>query len=117
MKHFVLAVVAGLSLTACQTTTSDTAGQGAAAPAWLSLVGRNLVSVDDTAVTVVLRSDGTMGGSENIEGSWQERGGKFCRTVTKPARFAGTECQNVTLSGNRATFRSPSGRTSTWTIQ
>lgn len=114
MKHFALAIVAGLSLAACDsTTTGGTATQSAAAPAWLSIVDKTLVNGD---TTVVLQSSGAVVGS-GIEGVWEERDGKYCRTLTKPEQFAGTECQVVILNGNEVTFDNQQGRTSTWIVQ
>ncbi len=43
--------------------------------------------------TIVLGADGSMSGS--VEGAWTERNGQFCRTLTAPARLAGTICQPV----------------------
>ncbi len=117
MKHFALAVIAGLSLAACQTTTSGTATQSTNAPTWLSIVDKTLLNGADGETEVVLRSNGTIGGNEDIVGTWEERDGKYCRTLTEPERFAGTECQMVTLNGNEVTFESPGGRTSTWDVQ
>lgn len=114
MKHFAMAFVAALSLAACETTTSGGAEtQSASAPAWLSIVDKTLISGD---VTVVLQSNGAVVGS-GIEGVWEERDGKYCRTLTKPERFAGTECQVVTLNGSEVTFDNQQGRISTWVVQ
>lgn len=113
MKHITLAIVAGLSLAACETTSGVTATQSAVAPAWLSIIDKTIVSGD---TNLVLGSNGALVG-DGVEGVWEERDGKFCRTLSKPERLAGTECQVVTLSGNEVTFESPSGRTSTWVVQ
>lgn len=115
MKFISFVTVAGLGLAACQTTTSGTATQNAVAPAWMSIVGKTLVSGDGN-FAIVLNPDGSLEG-EGIKGSWTERDGKFCRTLTKPESRAGTECQIVTLSGNQATFDNQQGRITTWMVQ
>ncbi|WP_243254520.1 hypothetical protein [Sulfitobacter indolifex] len=115
MKIFSLMTVAGLGLAACQTTTNGTATQSAGAPAWMSIVGKTLVSGDGN-FAIVLNPDGSLEG-EGIKGSWTEREGKFCRTLTKPESRAGTECQIVTLSGNQATFDNQQGRITSWMVQ
>lgn len=110
MKHFlILSTIAAFGLAACDTAPTPSAD----APEWLSIVDKTLVSGD---TTVVLGSDGTISGS-GIEGVWEERDGKYCRTLTKPERFAGTECQVATVDGDQITFDNLQGRTSTWTIQ
>lgn len=86
---------------------------GSGSTEWLSIVGKKLENGD---LTVVLKSNGKVKGS-GIEGVWEERDGKYCRTLTKPKKFAGTECQTVTLKGNEVTFVNPNGRKSTWTVK
>jgi len=113
MKRFALIAAIGFSLAACETTTDSSATQSATAPAWLSVVGKTLVNGE---TTVVLNRNGTLVGT-GIEGVWEERDGKYCRTLTKPERLAGTECQVATVNGNEISFDNQKGRTSTWVIQ
>lgn len=44
-----------------------------------------------------------------IDGFWEVREGRFCRTLTLPEQIAGTECQDVTIEGETATFQTSSG--------
>ena len=112
LKKLVPLILAGVVLAGCQTTTGGSATQ-ASAPAWMSIVGKTLVNGD---TKVVLNNDGSIVG-DGIAGTWNEQDGKYCRTLTEPERFAGTECQVVSLDGNQVTFDNQKGRTSTWTIQ
>ncbi len=85
---------------------------GTDAPAWLSIVGKPLTNGD---TTVTIGADGTVTGG-GFEGVWEERDGKYCRTLTQPAQYAGTECQTVVLNGDQVTFESPQGHSVTWTV-
>ena len=44
-----------------------------------------------------------------IDGAWQIREGRFCRTLTSPAQLAGTECQDVNIDGDTVTFDTSTG--------
>lgn len=108
MRHsFFASALVGLTLAASGAVAQS------ASPAWLSIVGKTLVN-GKTEVT--LKRNGSLVGT-GIKGAWQERNGKYCRTLTKPKKFAGTECQVVSLNGDQVTFDNQNGRTSTWTIK
>ncbi|MGH1356991.1 MAG: hypothetical protein ACRBBS_18225 [Thalassovita sp.] len=64
---------------------------------------------------IKINADGTMVG-KGVKGTWKIKGRKWCRTLTEPKQFAGSECQKVDLDGNTITFYSKSGRTNTYTI-
>ncbi|RVT83941.1 hypothetical protein DXV76_09510 [Rhodobacteraceae bacterium CCMM004] len=113
MTRIIFASLAIVSLAGCQASTGgETVRQSMSAP-WLSIVDKTLVSGESR---VVVKSDGTVVGT-GIRGTWEERDGRYCRTLTEPARFAGTECQVVTLNGNQVSFDNQMGRVSTWTVQ
>ena len=46
-----------------------------------------------------------------IDGAWEIRQGKFCRTITAPAQMIGTECQNISIDGDTATLTGRDGPT------
>ncbi len=107
MKQLLLMTTLGLGVIAGPVLA------GSGSTEWLSIVGKKLENGD---LTVVLKSNGKVKGS-GIEGVWEERDGNYCRTLTKPKKFAGTECQTVTLKGSEVTFVNPNGRESTWTVK
>lgn len=45
-----------------------------------------------------------------IDGTWQIREGRFCRTLTSPPQLAGTECQDISIDGDTVTFDTPRGQ-------
>lgn len=63
-----------------------------------SLSGNNLV--------LNIKSDGTFNGKvgKNLEqdlvGTWKISNGRWCRTITEPDRFKGSECQKLTFNGD-----------------
>jgi hypothetical protein len=71
-------------------------------------------------VTMALTKDGQIIGKESTgevtRGTWTVRDGQFCRTLTEPAAYAGTACQDVAFSGNQVTFTRANGSTITYTI-
>lgn len=112
MRRFpaILPIVVTLALGACASTPEPD-------PLIAPIVGKTLTSTE--GVTVVLGADGSVKGSFGddgvIDGAYQMRDGKYCRTLTQPPAFAGTECQNVTITDDTVEFESPTGRTTMWT--
>lgn len=43
-------------------------------------------------------------GQVKFKGAWAVRDGKWCRTFTEPAEWAGTECQTATLGDGTITI-------------
>ncbi|WP_420567639.1 lipocalin-like domain-containing protein [Thalassovita sp.] len=80
-----------------------------------ALSGKTIVHVKNKQ-TIKINADGTIQG-KGLSGSWKIKGNKWCRTLTEPKKFAGTECQKVDLEGNTATFHSKNGRANTYTIK
>lgn len=114
--QILIAASTAIFLSACQMGTT---GAGATVdPLDTALRGKTLTNGGST---VLLGQDGTMSGMVGpkgdtvLEGAWTVRNGQYCRTVVEPAQIAGTECQDVTIDGNMATFRGPRGE-STWMI-
>ncbi|WP_282608599.1 hypothetical protein [Pelagibius sp. Alg239-R121] len=112
MKPFVPMALIGLTLAACQTTTSGEKPQPAA-PLEAALSGRTL---DSQNATVHLNQDGTLTGT-GVRGTWEVKDGKFCRTLTKPDSLAGSDCQSVLFNGNRVTFIRSNGSQATYRIR
>ena len=77
------------------------------------IVGKKLVN---GKFSVTLSKNGSVSGS-GIKGTWWEKGGKYCRKLTSPKRFAGTECQVVKVKGNKVSFDNQKGRKTTWVIK
>lgn len=106
-------LLTGMILSACESvaesSTADTKNQRLTA----ALSGKTLVNAKGN---IEVGSDGSLRG-RNVEGTWEVRDGKWCRTLTKPERFAGTACQKVQLDGDTVTFVRGDGTTATYTIQ
>lgn len=106
----VMVVLAGCVSTPA---ASDDAGSLTAA-----LSGRTLTNEN---ATVVLGADGRVSGSiraGELNGSWTERNGQYCRTFTAPERVAGTLCQDVRFNDDgTVTFLGGTGGDTTWTIR
>ncbi len=114
MKKLSLSLVACCSmLAACGDSYSDPAPMPLD-PVSQQLVGKRLTS---TGMTLQLQEfnkmTGRAGPSGNvlIDGAWQIREGRFCRTITAPAQMAGTECQDISIDGNTATLAGRDGPT------
>ena len=112
MRRFpiLLPIAATLVIGACASSPEPD-------PLIAPIVGKTLTSTE--GVTAKLSADGRITGSFGedgvIDGVWEMRDGKYCRTLSQPPSFAGTECQNVTITDNTVEFESPTGRTSMWT--
>ena len=65
--------------------------------------GKNL---SGNGVDMNIKSDGTFNGKvgknldQDFAGTWKISDGRWCRTITKPERFKGSDCQNLTLNGD-----------------
>jgi hypothetical protein len=82
-----------------------------------ALSGKTLTHPD---VTMLVSANGQLSGTEsdgtNLVGTWAIKDGQWCRTLTAPASFAGTACQDVTVAGDQATFTRAGGSSITYTI-
>ena len=101
MKYLLVSVLGSVMiLSACVTESSDVID-----PLELAISGKTLVS--DSAV-LTLNSDRTLTGAVGADleseliGTWYVSNGRFCRTITAPARLAGQACQNMRLRDNGA---------------
>ncbi|UTH43899.1 hypothetical protein [Loktanella salsilacus] len=110
--------IALFGLAACQTTT-ESVSQSSAVVADLksTLSGKTLTHPD---VTLLVSANGQLSGTEsdgtNLVGTWTILDGQWCRTLTAPASFAGTACQDVSIAGDQATFTRAGGSSITFTI-
>ncbi|MEE4118911.1 MAG: hypothetical protein V2I65_07845 [Paracoccaceae bacterium] len=99
--------IAGLALSGCvQTTSADVD------PLTAALAGRSLTN---DAGTIDVNRDGTLSGL--AEGAWTVRDGQWCRTISEPARLAGTACQDATLNGDGSVTIDGVNGPVTWAIQ
>lgn len=115
MKKTAFATVACVLLvSACvETTTMASNDMGDAGSLTARLSGKTLTN--DRGGMIVLGADGSMSGT--VEGAWTERDGQFCRTVTAPARLAGTLCQDVRFNADgTVSFLQGATGTATWEI-
>ena len=103
MRYFILAAIAGLGLTACETTTT----QSMVAPTVVDdLVGKRLVNADGGMF--VFNADGTMSGmlrGESVVGVYTADANEVCSTYTAPANLTGREyCSKPTYQDNMIVF-------------
>lgn len=113
MKTPILLTASLLAITACTevTTTPD--------PITQAVSGRTLVA-GDTRLTAGSNGSlvGTLAGGDTLSGTWRIKNGRWCRTLTKPARFAGPEvCQDAALSSGTLTIVGSSGKPTTYRIR
>jgi hypothetical protein len=77
--------------------------------------------VHGSGTTITLQEDGRITGrtgqGEAINGVWEVRNGRYCRTLTTPESLAGTSCQEVVFDGNEATFIREDGTSSVFVWQ
>ncbi|WP_299936748.1 hypothetical protein [uncultured Pelagimonas sp.] len=99
MKLFLLPAAA-LALSACQMSVTDEPLPNNPE----ALIGRTLVHEDGN---LTINPDGTLGG--DIEGTWEIRNNQWCRTITKPERFADSKCLDVRVTGNNAQITRDTG--------
>lgn len=94
MKSTIISLAALIAVTACAevTTTPD--------PLTQAVSGRTLVSGDTRLLAGTNGSlVGTLASGDTLAGTWRISQGRWCRTLTQPARFAGAEvCQDAALA-------------------
>jgi hypothetical protein len=56
----------------------------------------------------VVGTDGSLTGKtekdETLVGTWEVKKGRMCRTITEPARLAGSACQSASIKGKTLTL-------------
>ena len=106
MKRFSVVLCASvLALTAC--SQSDPVPQTSQDPITEQLVGKRLVGPGLTLRLLEgnqLAGRAGTGNQVSIDGAWEIREGRFCRTISQPSQLAGTECQDITIDGETATL-------------
>jgi len=113
MKHMIISVAALATMTACMdaTVTPD--------PITQAVSGRTLVA-GDTRLTAGANGAlvGTLASGDTLSGVWRIKGGKWCRTLTQPERFAGPEvCQGAALTDGQLVIIGSNGRPTTYVIE
>ncbi|MBT8152501.1 hypothetical protein KMP13_01030 [Epibacterium ulvae] len=108
MKNFAIASALALCLTSLNPApgfASDDAAKAAVAGKTITS-GKAVLKVRKNG-----RLTGKVGpnGDVTFEGAWDIRNGKWCRTITEPASFAGTECQAMTLGDGVITISGRNG--------
>ncbi|WP_136440733.1 hypothetical protein [Pacificoceanicola onchidii] len=111
-RTLVTATTLIVSLAACaETQTVDPISQ--------AVSGRTLVA-GDTRLTAGANGAlvGTLASGDTLSGTWRISNGKWCRTLTQPARFAGPEvCQDAALADGQLVIVGSSGAPTTYTIE
>lgn len=113
MKSTILTLTALIAVTACAevSTTPD--------PIEQAVSGRTLMA-GDTRLTAGANGAlvGTLASGDTLSGTWRINNGKWCRTLTQPARFAGPEvCQDAALTDGQLVVIGSNGSPTTYTIE
>lgn len=113
MKSTILAFASILAVTACvdAANTPD--------PITQAVSGRTLVA-GDTCLTAGTNGTlvGTLAGGDVAAGKWRISAGKWCRTLTQPARFRGPEvCQAAALQDGKLVIIGSNGKPTVYTIE
>lgn len=109
MRHVTLAIVAALSLAACETTTSGTAQTGGFA----EILDRPLTR---SAGTVTINSNGTMTGElkgRAVNFTWTEENGLFCNGGTVGSKIVPRTCESLVIEDGKVSFVDQDGTVST----
>jgi hypothetical protein len=113
MKFTILAIASIMTVTAC-VETADVPD-----PITQAVTGRTLIAGDTRIIagtngTLV----GTLAGGDTLSGKWRMSGGKWCRTLTQPARFSGPEvCQDAALTDGQLVIIGSNGKPTVYTIE
>jgi len=113
MKHTIISIAALVTVTACAEGTM------APDPITQAVSGRTLVA-SETRLTAGANGAlvGTLAGGDTLSGTWRISNGKWCRTLTQPARFAGPEvCQDVALTEGQLVIIGSNGNPTTYSIE
>lgn len=114
MKNLSIALVACCALLAACGDRSSGPAPMPLDPVSQQLVGKKLTS---TGMVLQLQEGNRMVGSAGpsgnvkIDGAWEIREGRFCRTISAPAQMAGTECEDISIDGDTATLVGRDGPT------
>ena len=113
MKPIFLLTASLVAVTACTdvATSHD--------PITIAVSGRTLVS-GDTRLTAGQNGAlvGTLANGDTLSGTWKINGGKWCRTLTLPERFSGSEvCQDAALQDGQLVIIGSNGSPTTYTIE
>ena len=113
MKRTILTLASLIAVTACAeiTTTPD--------PITQAVSGRTLVA-GDTRLTAGANGAliGALAGGDTLSGTWRINNGKWCRTLTLPARFAGPEvCQDAALTDGQLVVIGSNGAPTVYDIE
>ncbi|WP_179381689.1 hypothetical protein [Jannaschia marina] len=108
----LIAVTALITLSACADAPSTD-------PITQAVSGRTLVA-GETRLTAGANGTlvGTLASGDTLSGTWRIANGRWCRTLTQPARFAGPEvCQDAALADGQLVIIGSNGTPTTYTIE
>ena len=111
-KAPIVAISFVVTLAACaETQTVD--------PITQAVSGRTLVAGDTRLAAGADGAQvGTLAGGDTLSGTWRISNGKWCRTLTQPARFAGPEvCQDATLTEGQLVIIGSNGNPTSYVIE
>ena len=112
MKSPLLALTALVTAAACAEVSSTPD------PITQAVSGRTLIS-GDTRLTAGTNGTlvGTLASGDTLSGTWRISGGRWCRTLNQPARFAGPEvCQDAALTDGQLVIIGSNGSPTTYSI-
>lgn len=116
---FSTMLLAASLLAACETNTSTSASMADAnsTDTRAMLAGKTLVNPDTTMNLLATgQLTGVEANGDEVAGTWTADDGQWCRTLTKPAAYAGSACRDVTFGGDQVTMIGPNGAI-TYTMQ
>ncbi|MFN6953028.1 MAG: hypothetical protein ACK4NE_10615 [Albidovulum sp.] len=83
------------------------------------MAGKTLIGADKSKFFI--SPDGKLTGvtkkGDALVGTWQVKGGKWCRTIKEPQKLAGSACQKASIQGKTLTIIRDDGSSVTFTIK
>ncbi|WP_424940021.1 hypothetical protein [Aliiroseovarius sp. S253] len=116
MRVLILASCAVFALTACQMTSSGSTSamkMQDSPQSGYPLAGKTLAYKD---LRFTSHKDGRLTGNDGTMGTWEHRDGKYCRTISVPEKWKGTQCQDYEIVGDQVTITREDGSQITYTI-
>jgi hypothetical protein len=110
MRWVALAAVIALMVSASVARAEITASQVAGKVLQGDNKSRFTVGVDGTLT-------GITGKGDALSGSWEVKGGNWCRTIKEPVRLAGSACQAATINDKTLTLTNQDGSSISYKIK
>lgn len=113
MKRTILAIATLIPVAACAevTTTPDPITQAVSGKTLVAGGSRFTAGANSALI-------GTLANGDTLSGTWRISGGKWCRTLTQPARFSGPEiCQDAALTDGQLVIIGSNGSPTVYSIE